>query len=175
MKRSTLIFGLGFLSLALACAPTSSTGSREAAEGAIRAADASFEKAGEARDLAQFVSFYAADATVFPPNGPMITTPEGIKKSFGEMLALPGFGLSWQATKAEASASGDLGYTQGTYRLTANGPDGKPMEDRGKYVTVWKKEAGGSWKVVADIFNSDLPAPAPPAAAAGAAPAPPAP
>ena len=36
-----------------------------------------------------------------------------------------------------------------------------PVADRGKFVEVWKKQADGKWKVVADIFNSDLPA-APP-------------
>ena len=34
--------------------------------------------------------------------------------------------------------------------------------DRGKYLEVWKKQADGKWKVVADMFNSDLPL-APPA------------
>jgi ketosteroid isomerase-like protein len=34
----------------------------------------------------------------------------------------------------------------------------KPATDKGKYVTVFKKQADGSWKVVADIFNSDGPA-----------------
>jgi ketosteroid isomerase-like protein len=48
---------------------------------------------------------------------------------------------------ATASKGGDLGYTSGTYAFS--------------YVVVWKKDAGGKWKVDADIFNSDLPA-APP-------------
>jgi hypothetical protein len=29
--------------------------------------------------------------------------------------------------------------------------------DKGKYLTVWKKQADGSWKVLFDMFNSDLP------------------
>jgi ketosteroid isomerase-like protein len=44
--------------------------------------------------------------------------------------------------------------------LTTPDPAGKPVTDRGKYVTIWKKQADGSWKVIADIFNSDLPMPA---------------
>jgi ketosteroid isomerase-like protein len=40
-------------------------------------------------------------------------------------------------------------------------PDGKPMKDRGKFIEVWKKQADGKWKVVADMFNSDIPLPAP--------------
>ncbi len=41
------------------------------------------------------------------------------------------------------------------------GPDGTLQEDRGKAVLVWKKQADENWKAVADIFNSDLPLPAP--------------
>ena len=41
----------------------------------------------------------------------------------------------------------------------ANGPKGKPVADRGKYVTIWRKQPDGKWKVVADILNSDLPVP----------------
>jgi ketosteroid isomerase-like protein len=74
---------------------------------------------------------------------------------------MPGFSLSWEPTTASASKAGDLGYTSGTYQFSMTGPDGKPIPDKGKYVVVWKKDASGKWKVVADIFNSDLPA-APP-------------
>ena len=35
----------------------------------------------------------------------------------------------------------------------------KPVTDKGKYVTVYKKQADGSWKAVADIMNSDMPLP----------------
>ena len=38
-----------------------------------------------------------------------------------------------------------------------NDPQGKPVNDRGKYVVVWKKQSDGNWKAVADIINSDLP------------------
>jgi len=38
----------------------------------------------------------------------------------------------------------------------------KQIDDRGKFVVVWKKQADGAWKIVADIWNSDMPpAPAP--------------
>jgi ketosteroid isomerase-like protein len=36
------------------------------------------------------------------------------------------------------------------------------VTDQGKLVEVWKKQADGKWKTVADIFNSDLPASPPP-------------
>jgi ketosteroid isomerase-like protein len=53
--------------------------------------------------------------------------------------------------------SGDLGYTIGAYEMTFNDPTGKTVSDKGKYVTVWKKQKDGSWKVLLDVFNTDLP------------------
>jgi hypothetical protein len=45
----------------------------------------------------------------------------------------------------------DIGTCQLSYKPAQNG-----IENLGKYVVVWIKEAG-DWKVAADIFNSDLP------------------
>jgi len=61
--------------------------------------------------------------------------------------------------------AGDVAYSYGTYASSATGPDGKPMQDKGKYVTVYRKQADGSWKAVVDTFNSDLPMTPPPAPA----------
>jgi ketosteroid isomerase-like protein len=36
---------------------------------------------------------------------------------------------------------------------------GKPVQERGKYLTVWRKQADGNWRVVIDTFNSDAPPP----------------
>jgi ketosteroid isomerase-like protein len=114
-------------------------------------------------DVDKFMSFFAADASFLPPNMPIATGSEAIRKVAAELVSLPGFSIRWSATKADAGTAGDLGYTQGTYELTINDPTGKPMTERGKYVTVWKKAPGGQWMVVADIFNPDeAPPPATP-------------
>jgi ketosteroid isomerase-like protein len=61
----------------------------------------------------------------------------------------------------EVARSSDLAYATGTYESSMKDSRGKLVTDHGKYVEVWKKQADGKWKTVADIFNSDLP-PAPP-------------
>ena len=40
--------------------------------------------------------------------------------------------------------------------MTLNGDNGKPITDQGKDMAVWKKQSDGTWKMVADTFNSDL-------------------
>lgn len=125
---------------------------------AIRAADQQWEKAAAASDLAKTVSFCQPDGSVLPPNAPIATGTAAIRQMFAGYFALPKVSISWTAVTAEAAKSGDLGYSRGTYRFSFNDASGKPVVDTGKYVTVWHKQADGSWKVVADIFNSDLPA-----------------
>jgi len=111
------------------------------------------------KDLDLFMSFWAPDATAYPPAMPAVSGADAIRKTFGEMSSAPGFALSWTPSKAEVAATGDVGYTTGTYEMTMNG-----TKDSGKYVTVWRKQPEGTWKVVEDIFNTNLPpggAPAP--------------
>ena len=154
----------GLVALAVGCSrqqPAPDT--RAADEAAIRQADIAFSDAAGKKQVDTFVSYYAPDASVFAPNAPIATGTEAIRKMWVQLVETPGFAISWQPVKVEAAGSGDLGYSYGTYEQTMKGPDGNPVTDRGKNVAVWKKQSDGTWKTVADIFNSDLP-PAPPPA-----------
>lgn len=137
---------------------------RAADQSAIKDLEAQWSKAAGAKNVDDIVSFYADDASMLPPNMPIATGKQAIRGVWVELLGMPGFSASWESTKAEAALSGDVAYDIGTYQLTMNDPQGKPMPDHGKYVVVWKKQADGKWKAAADMFSSDLPLPAPPAA-----------
>lgn len=41
-----------------------------------------------------------------------------------------------------------------------NDAKGQPMQDYGKGTRLWRKQPDGSWKIIVDMFNTDLPAPA---------------
>jgi ketosteroid isomerase-like protein len=115
-----------------------------------------------AATMDKFLSYYTPDASVYPPGAPIATGVAAIRSAMTPMTQLPGFALQWSPTKANMSASGDLGYTSGTYAFTTNDAAGKPAVERGKYVEVWKKQSDGMWLVIEDIFNADAMAPAPP-------------
>ncbi len=157
-------FAISWLAVSAGCAPAPAPDTRVADEAALRAADAAFSKASESRSLDRIAAYFADDATLLPPNSPMLSSHDAIRKMFGDMLAMPGFLLTWQATKVEVAKSGDVGFSLGTFTMAMTGPDGKPAADHGKYATVWRKQADGNWKVIVDMFNSDTPAPPPPAA-----------
>ncbi len=127
----------------------------------LRDLDAKWSAAAGAKDIDKTVSYYSEDAIVMPPNAPIAATRETIRSAWKEILTSPGAAISWKATKVEVAKSGDLAYVSGTYEETMNDASGKPVKDHGKYVEIFKKQADGTWKVVADIWNSDLPASAP--------------
>ncbi len=58
--------------------------------------------------------------------------------------------LTWEPSYADVSVSGDLGYSWGIWISRGDGPDGKPAERRGIYLTIWRKQADGRWKFVFD-------------------------
>src|SRR6266567_3849851 len=127
-------------------------------EQALRDLDAKWSAAAGAKDVDKTVSYYAESAVVMPPNASAATTKEAIRSAWKEMLTTPGAAISWKATKVEVAKSGDLAYVSGTYEETMTDASGKPVNDHGKYVEIFKKQTDGAWKVVADIWNSDLPA-----------------
>jgi ketosteroid isomerase-like protein len=129
-------------------------------EQTLRDLDAQWSAAAGAKDLDKTVSFYSDDAIVMPPNASAARTKEAIRKLWQDLIASPGFVISWKATKIELAKSGDLACLSGTYEFAMNDASGKPVNDHGKYVEVWEKQADGKWKCGTDIWNSDLPVPA---------------
>ena len=154
MSRSSLVFLLLLLSLATAC-QTQATSTDEAA---LRKLDDEWSKAAGARDVEKTISYYSDDAVVMPPNIATLTGKEPIRTLWKSMLGSPDFSGGWKATKVEVARSGDLAYISGNYEFNEKDDSGKPITDKGKYLEVWKKQADGSWKCVADMFSSDLPA-----------------
>ena len=125
---------------------------------AVRAADSAWEKSFSGRDLEGAVAAVESAGSILAPNAPIATGPEAIRTLFTGFYAIPGLNLHWQPTRIEAAQSGELAFSSGGYVMTFTGPTG-PITDRGKYATVWRKQADGTWKVVVDVFNSDVPVP----------------
>ena len=94
---------------------------------------------------------------MLPPNGAAITTKDGIHDMWKQIIR-DMQSMSWKATRVEVAKSGDLGYITGTYEMSIKDETGKLINDKGKYLEVWKKQGDGSWKCSADMFSSDLPA-----------------
>lgn len=165
MNRVFCCACLGCIALAVVlftsgCSQQSSQETRAADESAVKETDEQWSKTAMANDLDGTVAYYSDDASILPPNAPIATGKQAIRAVWASMLN-PHVTVSWQVTKADAARSGELAYVTGVYQIAAKDTEGKAQEDRGKLVEVWKKQADGKWKVVTDIFNSDVPLPAP--------------
>ena len=58
------------------------------------------------------------------------------------------FTLTWEPRFAKIAASGELGYTYGTYQIKAKATDS--ITGVGKYATIWIKQSDGKWKAILD-------------------------
>ena len=130
-------------------------------EQAIRDLDDQWSKAAEAKDVDKLMSFYSDDAIVLPPNAAAVTTKDGIRNIWKEMVSVPGSTLTWKTTRVEVSKSGDMAYSSGTYEFSMKDATGKSTSERGKYLEVWERQADGQWKCGADMWSSDSAASAP--------------
>jgi ketosteroid isomerase-like protein len=160
VRVSTVVFFL--LAFTAACQSQAPPDTRAADEATLRKLDDEWSKAaGSSRDVEKTISYYSDDAVVMPPNIPTLTGKEAIRTLWKSMLESPAFSGVWKATKVEVARSGDLAYVSGNYEFNETDDRGNPLTDRGKYLEIWRKQADGSWKCVADMFNSDLPNVAP--------------
>ena len=64
------------------------------------------------------------------------------------------FTLTWEPKFAKMAASGDLGYTYGTYQIKDKAKDS--IVGVGKYATIWVKKSDGKWKAILDTGNPGL-------------------
>lgn len=81
---------------------------------------------------------------------------EAIREALGETLA-PGTHLSWEPATSVLCKAGDLGFTAGPWRFFIDGPKGQKERARGFYVTVWRKDDRGAWKVLYDVGDPEGP------------------
>ena len=99
---------------------------------------------------------------MFP--GSAAVSGDGVRKAYEAALKDPNFTVSFASDKIDAS--GELAYARGHLQETDTDPATKQKASHtGSYVTIYKKQADGSWKVVEDFATAD------PAAAPAAAPA----
>jgi ketosteroid isomerase-like protein len=134
---------------------------------ALIALDAHFSDEVAAKGFAAFDDFFADDAVYLPTFEPRVEGKKAIMESFRPLFDDHTIKLTWIPLRAEVAASGELGWTTGSYELTRLDEQGVPHVRRGKYVTIWRRQADGSWRAVLDGGNPDSPpAPAPAAQAA---------
>lgn len=161
MLKFTIVSFAGFLLLA-GCntappAPATPAVDVAAEQGKIRDLEMAWSKDAGAKDLDKSVANYADDAILMTPGMPAAKGKDAIRAAWKDMLADPKGKLAFSTERVDVSASGDLASSKGSYTMTMTNPKTKkPVEDKGSYVTVYKKQADGNWKAIEDTTISEV-------------------
>jgi uncharacterized protein (TIGR02246 family) len=123
---------------------------------AVEKANLEFAESFRKGDAAGVAALYTEDAVLLPPNSDMVRGRQGIKEFWGAAMRM---GVkAGVLTTVEISGSGDMICEMGKYVMKIQPQGQEPVEDKGKYIVVWKRMVDG-WKIHRDIWNSSMPPP----------------
>jgi ketosteroid isomerase-like protein len=110
--------------------------------------EAKFAKDVVARGGAGFAAWFADDG---------VALGNGVEPKVGRVAiersatwSPKDYQLTWTPTDGMMGPSGDMGYTWGHFEGHSKDANGNPVTTSGRYMTIWRKQKDGSWKVVLD-------------------------
>lgn len=102
-----------------------------------------------------FAAWFAPDAVTLANNAGPVVGHDAIAAR--ATWSPETYQLRWSPEGARMSPSGDMGFTWGHYEGDSKDAQGNPVRKSGRYMTVWKKESTGEWKVELDASNDGPP------------------
>lgn len=103
-----------------------------------------------------FVAWFAPDAVTLANGKPPVEGHDAIAAS--ATWTPDNYQLTWTPEGARMAAGGDMGFTWGHYEGVSKDKEGNEVKTSGRYMTVWKKQTDGTWKVEVDASNDGPPA-----------------
>ena len=107
----------------------------------VEAAERAFAATMARRDLAGFSSFLSEDTVFFSPKP--THGKQAVTEAWSRFYTRPEAPFSWEPKEVEVHASGTLALSAGPVR----DPAGKLI---GRYMSIWRLEAPGVWRVLFD-------------------------
>jgi ketosteroid isomerase-like protein len=128
---------------------THATDNSELQKQMIMKTDQDFSRMSIEKGMKAAFQFYASEEVILMREGndPLFGKSELIK--YLEKIPEGTVDLRWTPVKADVS--GELGYSFGKWESRSKSSD---SIEYGTYVTVWKKQADGTWKYVLDAGNN---------------------
>jgi len=101
---------------------------------------------------------FTADGVQMPPNAPANAGREAIRPWVRGFLGA--FSVEFALSVAEVHTAGEWAIERGAYTITITPRSGgAPIDDSGKYITIYRSQPDGTWLMARDIWNSDRPMP----------------
>ena len=136
------------------CGCSATTSSDEEA-GKLMQTSREWSKAAAAGNTEAVLSYFDETAIMISEGQPPVRGKQAIREYLAQTSRIPGFKIEWEPQ--EAKVSGDLGYMIERTRITMDGPQGTQVTQNMQALTVWRKQADGSWKNVVDMTASAAP------------------
>jgi ketosteroid isomerase-like protein len=107
-------------------------------------------------DLELYMSLHTDDTVKMGPDAPATYGKEELRAS--TKFLFDNFTIEGASYPEETQVHGDMGFTRGNYTLSIiPKAGGEPILVDGKYLTLCKRQADGSWKISHDCYNSNVP------------------
>ncbi len=119
---------------------------------AIVAADETFMATFSRGDAAGIADLYTENGQFLPPNSDFVTGKQAIQATFQAFMDMGIKAIKLETIEVEGY--GDTASEVGRYTLEG---EGGQVLDQGKFIVIWKQEAG-QWKLHRDIINTSMPA-----------------
>jgi uncharacterized protein (TIGR02246 family) len=131
-------------------------GDAASVEAALKADQKAWLDAFKNRDLEALARHYAGDAVFASSAGPPASGSTEIRRIYANWLTDKNIKITLDSDKIDVAASGDLAYSRGHFSEHYTDPKtGKVMTDSGAFLSVYKKQDDGSWKMVEDFAVTD--------------------
>ncbi len=117
---------------------------------AIDKGNAQWVEAWDKADAAMIAALFANDGVLLGRNGKFFKGPQQILERQKTVMEGAGKGVKCTVTTVDLWLDGDTAYETGTYSYKYQ-EKGKPVDEEGRYVTIWRKQNDGSWKIMTDM------------------------
>lgn len=117
---------------------------------AIDKGNAQWIEAWDKADAGLIASLFANDGVLLSRNGKFFKGPEQVLGHMKPVLESTGKGVKATVTTVDLWLDDNTAYETGTYSYSYQ-EKGKPVKDEGRYVTIWKRQSDGVWKIAMDM------------------------
>jgi uncharacterized protein (TIGR02246 family) len=99
---------------------------------------------------------YAPDANIVAAGTNPISGSSNIRALFNIIAADPNFDMTFDNERIDVARSGDFAYARGRFTDRFTDPASNQVRsERGSFLTIYKKQDDGSWRVVEDFTAAD--------------------
>lgn len=111
-------------------------------------AETSFSRAAERKDKVAFMAMVDADARFI--GGQVSRGKAEIAEAWSFAFTVGGSDMRWRPAIVAVTSDGNLAISRGPYRSIRTDENGSSIESWGTFISTWRRNANGEWRVVFD-------------------------